>query len=109
MDAKTIIGYVVVGLICFVLGRWSKRGAGGPMLTQRADWSAAQPARAQPPTAGAQATPDAALKSELAALLRAGNKIAAIKLWREHTGASLLDAKNAVEAYEAELARPGGS
>jgi ribosomal protein L7/L12 len=100
MDAKTIIGYVVVGLVCFLLGRWSKGSAGGPMLTQRADWRAAQPVQTPPPLAGAQTPPDANLTAEVAALLRSGNKIAAIKLWRERTGASLLEAKNAVEDYE---------
>jgi len=32
--------------------------------------------------------------------LHAGNKILAIKLWREHTNSSLAEAKNAVEELE---------
>jgi ribosomal protein L7/L12 len=37
---------------------------------------------------------------ELQELLRAGNKIAAVKLYRERTGAGLADAKAAVDAIE---------
>lgn len=44
-----------------------------------------------PPTAGAAPSPG------VEALARAGKMIEAIKLYREETGASLLDAKNAVE------------
>lgn len=43
------------------------------------------------------------LERELQTLLAAGKKIAAVKLYKERTGSSLMDAKNAVE----ELARSG--
>jgi ribosomal protein L7/L12 len=40
------------------------------------------------------------LKVEIAALLQAGNKIQAIKVYREATGVGLKEAKDAVEAFE---------
>lgn len=43
---------------------------------------------------------DDALRTEVLRLLAAGEKIGAVKVWRERTGASLLDAKNAVDALE---------
>jgi ribosomal protein L7/L12 len=43
--------------------------------------------------------------SEVLRLILAGQKIAAIKVYREETGASLLDAKNAVEAITAQHGR----
>jgi len=43
--------------------------------------------------------PDDALRAEIAAVLARGDKIGAIKLYRERTGASLLEAKNQVEAW----------
>ena len=43
-------------------------------------------------------TDDANLESQLQDLLAAGRKIEAIKLYREHTGAGLAEAKDAVEA-----------
>lgn len=42
-------------------------------------------------------------KKEAEELLRAGRKINAIKLWREKTGTSLKEAKDAVEALQKEL------
>ncbi len=42
-------------------------------------------------------------KKEAAFLLRDGKKINAIKLWRGKTGATLKDAKDAVEALQREL------
>ena len=40
---------------------------------------------------------------EITRALYAGHKIEAIKVYREATGAQLVDAKNAVERFEAEL------
>jgi ribosomal protein L7/L12 len=44
------------------------------------------------------AAPPAALERELRSLLRAGRKISAIRLYQERTGASLREARQAVEA-----------
>jgi ribosomal protein L7/L12 len=43
--------------------------------------------------------------AKVVAALRAGNKIEAIKIYKEHHRSSLLDAKNAVDALEARLGR----
>ncbi|MBS2535292.1 ribosomal protein L7/L12 [Catenulispora sp. NF23] len=44
---------------------------------------------------------------QLAALIQAGKKIQAIKVYREATGAGLKDAKNAVEALERSMRGDG--
>ena len=44
---------------------------------------------------------DAAIEDHIVSLLEAGRKIAAIKLYRRQTGASLKDAKDFVEALAA--------
>ena len=43
---------------------------------------------------------EAAWIQEVRGLVRAGNKIEAIKLYREHTGLGLKESKDAVEALE---------
>ena len=43
---------------------------------------------------------DAAIEDRLRSLLADGRKLEAIKLYREHTGAGLAEAKNAVESLE---------
>ena len=56
-----------------------------------------------------QAPPlDPALLDALTAAIADGRKIEAIKLYREATGSSLVEAKGAVEALEA-AAPPGGA
>jgi ribosomal protein L7/L12 len=45
-------------------------------------------------------TASGGIDSEVASLINTGNKIQAIKLYRERTGAGLADAKHAVEEYE---------
>ncbi|MEY9855553.1 hypothetical protein ABH935_001157 [Catenulispora sp. GAS73] len=47
-------------------------------------------------------------EAQLTALVQAGKKIQAIKLYREATGMGLRDAKDAVEAYERNLKARGG-
>src|SRR3954453_20590127 len=49
---------------------------------------------------GGAALGGAALESQVADLLRRGRKIEAVKVYRQVTGATLLDAKNAVERGE---------
>jgi ribosomal protein L7/L12 len=49
------------------------------------------------PGFGPPAAPQPAYVNEVVALARAGNKIEAIKLFRESTGCSLMEAKEAVE------------
>lgn len=49
---------------------------------------------------------DAAIEDQLRSLLADGQKIEAIKLYREHAGAGLAEAKDAVEALERGEALP---
>jgi ribosomal protein L7/L12 len=55
------------------------------------------PMGAPPPGFGPPAAPQPAYVNEVVALARAGKTIDAIKLFRESTGASLMEAKEAVE------------
>lgn len=83
-----------------------------PMSERRAEqtvagWAAAGAASALPTAAmtaaaAAPTRPAADLASEITALLAVNQKIEAIKLYRDRTGSSLVDAKNAVESW-----RPG--
>lgn len=67
-----------------------------------------KPPYVRSPTPSSQSTPVESAKAALspdsesavAAALRAGNKIEAIKLYRQATGADLLTSKEAVEAME---------
>ncbi len=51
-------------------------------------------------------TLDGAARAEIRRLLVSGNKIEAIKLYRQRTGLGLKEAKDAVEAWEARLSEP---
>ena len=65
---------------------------------------------ALPPQRAESATRPGVDNAEILELLRAGQKIRAIKLYRERTGVGLADAKNAVEALAREEGLPvGGS
>lgn len=88
-------------LILFVLGLASgvaltlflqRRGSGGPH-----DLSAPPPA---PSRALPRVAPQDIDEAEIIVLIRLGRKVEAIKRMRELTGASLAEAKNAVEALE---------
>ena len=57
----------------------------------------------QPPRAGATPLPDAGGDAEIETHLRSGQKILAIKRYRELHGTGLKEAKDAVEALEARL------
>jgi hypothetical protein len=67
----------------------------------------ARPAKGAGPSAAALRTPvPAELQSRIRTLAAADQRITAIKLLREATGLSLLDAKNAVDAIAAGSALP---
>ena len=106
MSIKLILAFVLVGLICYILGRLSGGrheggGGGAPMLNTAAPRTldAARAATA-PPDAGAL---DAASLEEIKRLLRDRQLISAIKIYREQTRCSLLEAKNAVESIRQSL------
>lgn len=57
----------------------------------------------KPPPSGAVPTPSADAMQEVSALLMAGKKIEAIKVYRAAAGVDLKDAKDAVDALEARV------
>ncbi|HVF42607.1 MAG TPA: hypothetical protein VM936_06335 [Pyrinomonadaceae bacterium] len=101
MEFSAVIGYAVVffaGLIAGrVWGRASARREGNMLSTRPAAapvpaWAASRVSPGAPPE-----EPGAPLEEEVRRLVAAGNLINAIKLYRERTGCSLKDAKDAVE------------
>ncbi|HWW76400.1 MAG TPA: hypothetical protein VNZ44_13470 [Pyrinomonadaceae bacterium] len=102
MDAGTIIGYAVAFLVGLVAGRvWggaAARKAGNMLSAPQANALPSRPnPLATPGNAVTHAPPDADFEEEVRRLAAAGNLINAIKLYRERTGCSLKDAKDAVE------------
>ena len=98
MSVETIIGYALVFLVGLIVGRvWGGAAArkDGNMLAPRL--APPPPAYAPPrPNFAADEPPDATFEDEIRRLA-AGNLISAIKLYRERTGCSLKEAKDAVE------------
>ena len=100
MEVGTVIGYAVAFLVGLILGRvWGGASArkGGNMLSPRLPSAPSPLASAPPPLNVAANAPAAAFEEEVRRLAAAGNLINAIKLYREHTGCSLAEAKDAVE------------
>jgi hypothetical protein len=100
MEVGTVIGYAVAFLVGLIVGRiWGGASArkGGNMLSTRlASAPPLAPARS-PFNVAANVPPDATFEDEVRRLADAGNLINAIKLYRERTGCSLKEAKDAVE------------
>ncbi|MEV0274131.1 ribosomal protein L7/L12 [Hamadaea sp. NPDC050747] len=90
LDLPTIALLVGVAIVAFLLGRASKGRRPDDLVSDQL--AARSPA---PPRSAADSHED------LAALLARGQKIQAIKLYRERTGVGLKEAKNAVEAMAA--------
>jgi len=65
-------------------------------------------AAGKPPPSGAAATPPSDAMQEVSALLVAGRKIEAIRVYRAATGVGLKEAKDAVDALEREI-NPGAA
>ena len=88
-------------LVGFVLG--SRLREGRDLMTPPMQGAGIKPPYVRSPAPASQSTqaalsPDS--QSAVAAALRGGNKIEAIKLYRAATGADLLTSKEAVEAME---------
>jgi ribosomal protein L7/L12 len=60
-------------------------------------------AAGKPPPSGAAPSPSADAMQEVSALIVAGRKIEAIKVYRKAVGVDLKDAKDAVDALEAKI------
>ncbi len=86
MDLALALGLIAAAFVIgLLLGRVSGRATGS-----------GSSAPSQPPAP----PPDAVAAGDIRALLAGGNKIAAIKAYRDATGAGLKEAKDAVEAME---------
>jgi len=99
MSMKFILGFILVGLVCYIIGRLSaKRGQSGD--GQMLQTSAMRNFNRTDANAGALKTGalDAASLEEIKSLLRERQLIAAIKIYRERTNCGLREAKDAVEA-----------
>ena len=101
MDFNAVIVYAVVFFAGLIVGRvWGRAAARqeGNMLSTRPAASAVTTRAAShaPPDALLE-EPDPSLEEEIRRLVAAGSLINAIKLYRERTGCSLKDAKDAVE------------
>ena len=66
----------------------------------------AQAAAVGPQSVGRDRPPSGELADQLDSLLRRGNLIGAIKIYREHTGRGLKESKEAVEAFARERQIP---
>jgi len=101
MSVKIILGFILVGLACYMVGRMSARrgqnGGNGQMLQTSAMRNFN---RADAVNAGASRTGtlDAATMEEIKHLLRERQMISAIKIYRERTNCGLREAKDAVES-----------
>jgi hypothetical protein len=101
MSIKLILAFILVGLVCYILGRLSggrrDGGDGRPMLNTSAPRTL-DAARAATTAATHTGTLDAGALEEIKRLLRERQLISAIKIYREQTRCSLRDAKDAVES-----------
>lgn len=96
---EALWGYLLVGLVFFVLGRVTAgRGGGEPRRREPAPLSSAAPRPLELP---------AGLDAEIRELLDHDNTIQAIKRYREETGVDLKTAKDAVFEYREQLRRRG--
>jgi ribosomal protein L7/L12 len=100
----------VFGIALLVVGPFVRRtdpAASAAAFRARVDQLQAMPA---PPAAAATATGATTIPGmspQVLAQLMAGNKIGAIKRYREEYGSGLKDAKDAVDAFERQLLPPG--
>lgn len=101
MNTSFILILIAVAILFLVIGMaWGKSRArnSGQMFTSQIVRLPAQFASPAAPPA-----PAAAGMESVVALIRSGNKIAAIRDYREMTGCGLKEAKDAVEAIERNL------
>ncbi len=105
MGIKLILGFILVGLVCYTVGRLSARrgqnGNGQMLQTPYArNFNGAGAVNTGAPGIGML---DAATLGEIKNLIRKGQTISAIKIYRERTNCGLREAKDAVESIEKTL------
>jgi len=95
MTIKLMLAFILVGLVCYVIGRMSgRRGASDGQMLQTPTLSQFNGASA----AATRGTLEAASLEEIKRLLRERQLISAIKIYRERTNCGLREAKDAVES-----------
>lgn len=102
MSIKLILAFVLVGLVCYLLGRASGRRSGRVGEPMIRDASSA-PRTFDAPRAVSAATAhggalDANTLEEIKRLIREGQLIGAIKIYRDRTNCGLREAKDGVES-----------
>jgi len=105
MSVKIILGFILVGLVCYTVGRLSaRRGQNGDgQMLQNSALRNFNGADAVNTSALESGTLDAATLDEIKNLIRKGQTISAIKIYRERTNCGLREAKDAVESIEKTL------
>ena len=93
---------VTIGVVFFFLSRRNSRGNGGAKSNPGGDFNNAPPSPFESPFSSSTAS-DGDDIDVIKDLLRQGQKIPAIKFYRECTGAGLKDAKDAVEEIERQM------
>jgi hypothetical protein len=100
MDIKLIVAFILVGLVCYIIGRLSaRRGQNndGQMLQTSALRNFNGPDSLNIGDSGTAAL-DSATLQEIEKLLRKGQKISAIRIYRKRANCELCEAKDAVES-----------
>ena len=102
MSIKLILAFVLVGLVCYFLGRLSGRRGGSSGVEPMLQTSA--PLRLDASHDAAYGgTLDTASLEEIKRLLRERHLIEAIRIYRTRTNCSLREAKDAVESISKSL------
>jgi hypothetical protein len=100
---------IVLGIALLAVGPFVRRPDGsdvGAAMRAQIDRLQAMPAPPPDPAAGTDpvgATPNPGISPPVRALILSGQKIQAIKRYREEYGSGLKDAKDAVEEFERQL------
>lgn len=106
MSVKIILGFILVGLACYMVGRMSARrgqNGGNEQMLQTSAMRNFNRADALNAGASKTGTLDAATLDEIKNLLHKGQTISAIKIYRERTNCGLREAKDAVESIKKTL------
>jgi len=100
MSVKLILGFILVGLVCYIIGRLSTRRGQSSGDGQMLQTSALRNFNQAGANTGAlkSGTLDMATLEEIKNLLRERQLIEAIKIYRKLTNCGLREAKDAVEA-----------
>lgn len=98
MSGKLILGFILIGLVCYIIGRMSaRRGNNDGQMLQTSALRNFNGTGTNTGASGSGAL-DAATLEEIKRLIRERQLISAIKIYRERTNCGLREAKDAVES-----------